>query len=289
MTAFTFNQATKTQSKLRLAIFGPSGSGKTYTALRLGAGIAGEGGRIALIDTEFGSASKYADRFQFDVLNLLDPKVEHMIHAIQAARQYEILIIDSLTHAWKELLIQVDQLARAKYKGNSWAAWSEGTPLQNKMVHALLGFPGHIIATMRTKTEWTINLDNNGKSSPTRVGLAPEQGKGIEYEFDMLMEISPEHTINVIKDRTGKFQDRIIQSPDEAFGAEILDWLNEGQPQVIEKTKQDLLEFASQYGLTGKDIAEALKNAELEFDPLSWGLMTNAVASYANSQKVRTN
>jgi hypothetical protein len=105
----------------------------------------------------------------------------------------------------------------------------------------------------------------------------------------MLMEISPEHTINVIKDRTGKFQDRIIQSPDEAFGAEILDWLNEGQPQVIEKTKQDLLEFASQYGLTGKDIAEALKNAELEFDPLSWGLMTNAVASYANSQKVRTN
>ena len=289
MTAFTFNQATKTQSKLRLAIFGPSGSGKTYTALRLGAGIAGEGGRIALIDTEFGSASKYADRFQFDVLNLLDPKVEHMIHAIQAARQYEILIIDSLTHAWKELLIQVDQLARAKYKGNSWAAWSEGTPLQNKMVHALLGFPGHIIATMRTKTEWTINLDKNGKSSPTRVGLAPEQGKGIEYEFDMLMEISPEHTINVIKDRTGKFQDRIIQSPDEAFGAEILDWLNEGQPQVIEKTKQDLLEFASQYGLTGKDIAEALKNAELEFDPLSWGLMTNAVASYANSQKVRTN
>jgi len=280
MNTLTFTKATKTQSKLRLAIFGPSGSGKTYTALRLGAGIAGEGGKIALIDTEFGSASKYADRFQFDVLNLLDPKVEHMIQAIQAARQYEILIIDSLTHAWKELLIQVDQLARAKYKGNSWAAWSEGTPLQNKMVHTLLGFPGHIIATMRTKTEWTINLDNNGKSSPTRVGLAPEQGKGIEYEFDMLMEISPEHSINVIKDRTGKFQDRIIQSPDEAFGAEILAWLNEGEPKVIEKTKQDLLEFGNQYGLTGKDIAEALKNSGLEFNPNNWDLMTRTIVLY---------
>jgi hypothetical protein len=235
MTAFVFNQATKTQSKLRLAIFGPSGSGKTYTSLRLAAGMAGEEGKIALIDTEFGSASKYADRFGFDVLNLHDPKVDHMIQAIQAARQYEVLIIDSLTHAWKELLMQVDQLARAKYKGNSWAAWSEGTPLQNKMVHTLLGFPGHIIATMRTKTEWTINLDNNGKSSPTRVGLAPEQGKGIEYEFDMLMEISPEHTIHVIKDRTGKFQDRIIETPGEDFGLEILAWLNEGEPQVLRK------------------------------------------------------
>ncbi len=285
MMNFIFNQATKTQSKLRLAIFGPSGSGKTYTSLCLWAGITGDTGRIALIDTEFGSASKYADRFQFDVLNLSNPKVENMIQAIQAARQYEVLIIDSLTHAWKELLIQVDQLAKAKYKGNSWATWSEGTPLQNKMVHTLLSFPGHIIATMRTKTEWTINLDSNGKSSPMRVGLAPEQGKGIECEFDMLMEISPEHTIHVIKDRTGKFQDRIIETPGESFGMEILAWLNEGEPQIVMKTKQDLLEFANQYGLTGKDIAEALKASNLEFDPYNWELMTRTLLVFAKADK----
>lgn len=280
MTAFIFNQATKTQSKLRLAIFGPSGSGKTYTSLRLASGMAAEEAKIALIDTEFGSASKYADRFCFDVLNLHDPKVDNMIQAIQAARQYEVLIIDSLTHAWKELLMQVDKLARVKYKGNSWAAWSEGTPLQNKMVHTLLSFPGHIIATMRTKTEWTINLDNNGKSSPTRVGLAPEQGKGIEYEFDMLMEISPEHTIHVIKDRTGKFQDRIIETPGEAFGAEIFDWLNEGVIDNRKKTKEDLIEFGSILGLNPQQIGEALKLADLQFNPDHWEQMTNAVNNY---------
>lgn len=93
-----------------------------------------------------------------------------------------------------------------------------------------------------------------------RVGLAPEQGKGIEYEFDMLMEISPEHRVHVIKDRTGKFQDRIIETPGEDFGMEIMAWLNEGEPHVVVKTKQDLLEFANQYGLTGKDITEALKH-----------------------------
>ena len=284
MNTLNFTKATKTQSKLRLAIFGPSGSGKTYTCLRLGTGIAGEGGKIALIDTEFGSASKYADRFCFDVLNLLDPKVDHMIQAIQAASQYEVLIIDSLTHAWKELLIQVDQLSRAKYKGNSWAAWSEGTPLQNKMVHTLLGFPGHIIATMRTKTEWTINLDNNGKFSPTRVGLAPEQGKGIEYEFDMLMEISPEHIANVIKDRTGKYQDKIIEYPGEEMGKELVAWLAEGDRKP--RTKEDLIAYSRPLGMTARDIADALKASNLGFDSNNWDLMIRTVTTFANGGSV---
>lgn len=283
MSVYEFTKATKVQSKLRLAIFGPSGSGKTFTSLRLAKGMSEEGVRkVAVIDTEFGSASKYADRFVFDVLNLKDPTVDHMVSAINSAASYDILIVDSLTHAWKELLTQVDQLSKAKYKGNSWAAWSEGTPLQNKMVETLLRFPGHLIATMRTKTEWTINQDSNGKSSPTRVGLSPEQGKGIEYEFDMLMEISPDHVINVIKDRTGKFQDQIVPTPDEELGKEVLAWLREGESTQIIRTKEDLLEFGKPLGLNGSQIGEALKSAKIEFNPTEWEKMTTVVLSYAN-------
>jgi hypothetical protein len=205
-----------------------------------------------------------------------------MIKAIATASSYDVLIIDSLTHAWKELLAQVDQLAKAKYKGNTWAAWSEGTPLQNKMVAAILRFPGHLIATMRTKTEWTINLDSNGKSTPNRVGLSPEQGKGIEYEFDMLMEISPEHAINVIKDRTGQFQDRIIQEPGEEFGKEILAWLNQGEPYVPVRSKEDLIAYGKTLGLNATQIGEALKSAQLQFDPGKWEMMTQAVVEYQN-------
>mgnify|MGYP000860887395 CR=1 FL=1 len=285
MSVYEFTKATKVQSKLRLAIFGPSGSGKTFTSLRLAKGISEEGTKkVAVIDTEFGSASKYADRFAFDVLNLKDPTVDHMVSAINSAAAYDILIIDSLTHAWKELLAQVDQLSKAKYRGNSWAAWSEGTPLQNKMVETLLRFPGHLIATMRTKTEWTINQDSNGKSNPTRVGLSPEQGKGIEYEFDMLMEISPDHVINVIKDRTGKFQDQIVPTPDEEFGKEVLAWLREGQAVEVTRTKEDLLEFGKPLGLNGSQIGQALKSAELEFDPLNWDLMTRIIVAYSTSE-----
>ena len=183
-----FTKATKEKAKLRLALFRPSGSGKTYTGLRMATGL---GGKIALIDTERGSASKYADRFQFDVLELDEKDINTYCQAIVTAQiaGYDVLIIDSLTHAWHELLGEVDKLAATKFRGNTWSAWSEGTPKQRQLVDAILSFDGHIIATMRTKTEWLVETSDNGKMKPTRIGLAPQQGKGIEYEFDLLMEI----------------------------------------------------------------------------------------------------
>ncbi len=222
-----FTKATKEQAKLRLAIFGPSGSGKTYTSLRMAAGL---GGKTAVIDTERGSASMYADRFTFDVLELPERDIKTYCQAISVASKagYSVLIVDSLTHAWHELLAEVDKLARAKYSGNTWSAWSEGTPKQRLLVNAILEFDGHLIATMRTKTEWTTTKDNRGRIKPVRVGLAPEQGKGIEYEFDLLMELSPEHFATVIKDRTGKYQDESIELPGEELGKDLAAWLTEG-------------------------------------------------------------
>lgn len=225
MSNLQFQKATKKQAKLRLAIFGPSGAGKTYSALRIATGM---GGRVAVIDTEHGSASKYGDRFDFDVLNLPGQDIRTYIKAMAAATEYDVLIIDSLTHAWKELLQEVDKLAYSKFGGNTWAAWSKGTPKQNMMVDALLRFPGHIIATMRSKTEWTVQ-DKDGQKTPVRVGLSPDQGKGIEYEFDMLMQLSPNHVAEVLKDRTGRYQDDFIELPDEEFGQALADWLNEGE------------------------------------------------------------
>ena len=223
----TFTKATKEQAKLRLAIFGPSGSGKTFTSLRIATGMTG---KIAVIDTERGSASKYAGKFEFDVLELPKKDIATYVQGIRAAQEagYGVLIIDSLTHAWKDLLAEIDRIANAQFRGNTWAAWSKGTPKQNMLVDAILDFDGHIIATMRTKTEWTTAAGTNGKSRPVRVGLAPEQGKGIEYEFDMLIELSTEHLANFIKDRTGQYQDEIIDKPGEQLGIDLQAWLSSG-------------------------------------------------------------
>lgn len=236
MSTFSFTKATKAQAKLRCAIFGPSGAGKTFTSLRIASGI---GGKIAVIDTERGSASKYADRFDFDVLDLDDKSIETYVGAIKAAGSagYDVLVIDSLSHAWQELLAEIDQLAKTRYKGNTWSAWSDGTPKQRRLVDAILDFPGHVLATMRSKTEWSTEEGKNGKSRPVRVGLAPEQGKGIEYEFDLLLEVSTDHIATVIKDRSGRFQDQMIDKPGEDFGKALADWLSDG----VEPTSHDAL------------------------------------------------
>jgi hypothetical protein len=230
--ALAFKKATKQQAKLRAAFFGPSGAGKTFTALRVASGM---GKPIAVIDTERGSASKYADRFEFDVLELPEKTIACYVEAINAAAKagYPVLIIDSLTHAWQELLTEIDAIAKAKFRGNTWSAWNEGTPKQRRLVDAILNYPGHVIATMRSKTEWSEEKDERtGKVKPVRVGLAPEQGKGIEYEFDLLGEITVDHYMNILKDRTGKYQDATIEKPGEAFGESLIAWLSEGAPMA---------------------------------------------------------
>ena len=282
-----FTKATKERAKLRLAIFGPSGSGKTYTALRMATGL---GGKIAVIDTERGSASKYADRFGFDVLELEERDIKMYVHAIGAAGKagYPVLIIDSLTHAWKELLQEVDKLAKTKYSGNTWSAWSDGTPRQNALVDAILNYPGHVIATMRTKTEWVTETTSNGKTKPVRIGLAPEQGKGIEYEFDLLMEMTIDHFCTVIKDRTGRFQDRIIENPDEKLGAELREWLNDGvkpttQKPVVQKPRGKPLVPRDENEWTEEADAESIAELQAEADDGKPGTPATAQTAMAEA------
>jgi hypothetical protein len=235
---FQIKKATKEQAKLRMAMFGPSGAGKTMSSLRIATGMLdGTDKRVGLIDTERGSASKYSGKggFDFDVIELNGKKdVEIMIGAINAFAQagHGVLIIDSLSHAWQELLAEIDRLAKTRFKGNTWSAWSEGTPKQRSLVDAILDYPGHVIATMRSKTEWTTETDSRGKSKPVRVGLAPEQGKSIEYEFDILLELSTTHVGEFIKDRTGKYQDVTVERPGEDLGRELAEWLSDGAAPV---------------------------------------------------------
>src|SRR5437016_2786217 len=61
-----FTKAVKYNAKGRVALIGPAGGGKSFTALVLARALAGPTGKIAAIDTEHGSLSKYADLFDFD-------------------------------------------------------------------------------------------------------------------------------------------------------------------------------------------------------------------------------
>jgi len=263
-----FKKAIKLYSFLRGALFGPAGSGKTMSALRIATGMLNRmkelgmdvgNGRIAVADTERGSASLYADRFDFDVDELNDDhSVERVTEClVTAARdKYPVFVLDSGSHAWAQLLEEIDQLAKAKYGGNSWAAWKDGTPRQRKFIDALLAYPGHIIFTMRSKTEWLTESNERGKMMPVRVGTTPEQGKGIEYEFTFLMQMSVDHICQVIKDRTGKFQDRLIEKPGEEFGAELIDWLMSAEAPATKDQIQRILRIAESKGIQPGEIKD---------------------------------
>jgi len=112
--------------------------------------------------------------------------------------------------------------------------------MQQRLIDTILTYPGHVIVTMRSKTEWIQEASDNGRSKPVRVGLAPEQGKGIEYEFDILLELTADHLGTVIKDRTGKFQDKTIDKPGEDFGVALREWLADSAEPAAEKKPEPI-------------------------------------------------
>ena len=227
--ALQIRKAQRRKAKLRLALIGPSGSGKTMSALKLAFGI---GGKVGIIDTENGSADLYASLGDYDVITLEKPyTVNKYREAITAFENggYDTIIVDSLSHAWAGaggLLDKQGQIAN-RPGTNSYAAWREVTPDHNALVEALLSSRCHIIVTMRVKTEYVLETNERGKQVPRKVGLAPVQRDGVEYEFTVVMDIDIDHKAAASKDRTTLF-DGWRDTITEGTGRQLLQWLESG-------------------------------------------------------------
>lgn len=224
-----FKTVERKRAKLRLGITGPSGAGKTYSALVVASGLV-NWNKIVVIDSENGSAELYAHLGDYAVLTLTPPyDPDKYIAAIKLAEQkgFEVIIIDSLSHAWSGeggILDQQGKATDSKFKGNSWAAWREYTPRHNALVEAMLKSSCHVIATLRSKVEYA-QVVENGKTIIKKLGAAAIQREGIEYEFTTVFDLSSEHIATTSKDRTGIF-DRQYFKPDADTGSRLLSWLN---------------------------------------------------------------
>lgn len=222
-----FQKATKFDAKLRMALIGPAGSGKTYTALSLASGL---GGRIAVLDSEHGSASKYADLFEFDVMTPETFSPQVYIDAIAAAEAggYGVLILDSLSHAWagKGGALEMVDAASKRAKGNKFIAWGEVSPLQQAMTDAILASNLHLIATIRSKMEYTQDLDAEGRKVVRKLGMQPVQRDQFEYEFDLVGDLDNENTMTVTKSRIPALSGAIIKKPGRLLAETLLGWLS---------------------------------------------------------------
>lgn len=227
-----FKKAERKQIKLKIGITGPSGSGKTMSALRLTRGLVGPKGKIAFGDTENGSASLYSDKFDFDVVEIKPPyTVDKFISVVDSALKagYDALVLDSISHQWKGeggILNKKEQMdARG---GNSFTNWGKLTPEQEKFLASILHSNIHIISTLRSKQEYIVEQNDKGKQAPRKVGLAPIQREGMEYEFTTVFDIAMNHEAETSKDRTGLFTDKVFQIT-EKTGEELAAWISSGK------------------------------------------------------------
>jgi hypothetical protein len=262
-----FKTAVRGQSKLRLALDGPSGSGKSYTALRFAHALA-NGGRIAAIDTERGSLSKYVGEapdgvvWAFDVVELTTFSPERYTDLINQAGKagYAVLIIDSLSHAWEGVGGALE--IKDRQGGNNWAAWRAVTPIHNRMIDSILQSPMHVLTTMRSRMEYVQEIDpQTNKIAIRKVGMAPVQRPSIEYEWDVVCDLDWSHILTVSKSRCPAIADLKVEKPSQAFMDPVIDWLQSGaaskpavSPMVSQlfeavKPKYNLDELVTEFGV----------------------------------------
>ncbi|MVO08552.1 AAA family ATPase [Flavobacterium sp. TP390] len=219
-------QSERKKAKIKMALQGSAGSGKTYSSLLLAQGLTnGDFSKIAIIDTENGSADLYAHLGNYNVLTLIPPFTpDNYIKAIDVCEKagIEVVIIDSISHCWDYLLDYHSSLA-----GNSFTNWAKITPLQKAFTDKILHSDAHVISTMRTKQDYVLN-QKDGKYIPEKVGLKAVQKDGLDYEFTIVFDVDIKHFAVSSKDRTGLFMGKPEFIINSATGRKILEWCNSG-------------------------------------------------------------
>lgn len=249
---FEIKRAERKQARLRLALAGSSGGGKTASSLLLARGIVEEylarglltgtlEGKVGLIDTERRSAQLYAHLCPFDVIELDPPyTVDRYIAAMDAMERSGVLvmIVDSISHAWAgdggvlSILNSIDDRQRFRAFG------TQVNPTQDRFVDRILRSSCHMIVTMRSKTAWVVEqVEKNGRTvnQPRRIGLAPVQRPGIEFEFTTLLDLdSQTHKARAVKNRCPVFEDGKELLLTVEVGRGLARWMQEGAPAPAE-------------------------------------------------------
>lgn len=237
-------KATRKKTKLRLNLSAPSGAGKTYSALLLAKGLVGDWEKIAVIDTENGSASLYEHLGSFNTIDLQPPfSPERYIEAINTCVEagMQCIIIDSSSHEWSGAggCIELNEkLAQLKYKGNTWSAWNETTPRHDRFVNTVLQCPIHVITCTRSKMETVMG---EGKKVH-KVGMKDIQREGWEYELTVSLNIDRDtHLATASKDRTELFEGKDAFLITEKTGQLIRNWCELGIDNKQAKSNAEAL------------------------------------------------
>lgn len=292
MEQFVIRKAERRKRKARVGVLGPTGSGKTLGALLIAKGL---GGSTVLIDTENFSGDLYAGHeklqgWEYDVIELPKPfSVERYIGAIHAAEKsgFDNIIIDSASHAWAGPGGILEFVDKKTDQQNKFAGWRDATPKHNEFVHTMTESPANIICTMRVKMDYVLEENEKGKKVPKKVGLQPVQRDGLEYEFDVVLDVASSHTASSTKDRTSLFDGQFFTITDKT-GEQLRAWLDSGvaAPDATAEREAKIADWCAKLDEAANvdALKDAYEKAVADVEPWATELQAQAVKNAKNTR-----
>jgi hypothetical protein len=268
-------KATRKKAKIRLGLSAVSGGGKTYSAILIAKGLCGDLSKVAIIDTENGSADLYAHLGDFNVLPLTAPFTpERYIEAIKSCEKagMEVIIVDSISHEWdgKGGCLEIVESLGGKYQD-----WAKVTPRHQAFIEAILHSPSHIITTVRRKQDYEMIKDGN-KIRVEKGGLKEITREGFEYELTINLELDTKHNATASKDRTQLLMGKPAFVPSEKTGELIANWCEQGEESFNIKPGSDWYNKVDNC-TTQKELVELYQKnkSEVDANPLLQQLISN--------------
>ncbi|MCW7541467.1 ATP-binding protein [Aquabacterium sp. A7-Y] len=231
-----FKQAVNTQAFLKAGIMGFAGDGKTYTASELAIGLVElmrarklpVGDRpVMFLDTETGS-DWVKPRFDAASIPLFTAKTRAFVDLLAAVREAEaagsVLLIDSITHFWRNLTEEYAERHDRK-RGLEFEDWAWLKAEWGRFTDLFVNSKCHIIMCGRAGYEYDFFENDNGKKvlEKTGVKMKAETETGYEPSILILMEKHQElldkggkrvwRTGTVLKDRSTKIDGRSFENP----------------------------------------------------------------------------
>lgn len=272
----SFRPAVRSNVNLLIGLAGASGSGKSYSAFRLASGIAG-GERFAVIDTENGRASHYADQFAFDVAELREPFTPAAYaDAIESADKagYPVIVVDSASHEYAGsggiLDMQESEFQRMGGRDSAkMASWIRPKMEHKKMMQRLLQTRAHLILCFRAEAKIdVIKEDGKTKIVPKQSlvgvdGWIPLTEKTVPFELTVSLLLTPNHP-GVPKPIKLQSQHRDLfpldQPITEESGKRIAEWARGG----VAPSRDDVLTGLRDASLLGTKALRAAWSALTE-------------------------
>jgi hypothetical protein len=211
---FEIKKAVRRALPMQIAFYGPSGSGKTFSALKFAAGLAGPGGKVAVIDTERGRASLYADNKKiladlpngFDVVELDAPyHPERYIKALDVVEDagYRVCLVDSASDSWDGPGGCCD-IAEANKN-----MWTKPKMWNKKFMTRMQLSDMHIICLLKAQEKTKIidkAKSETGKQEYIDLGVLPICEKGFFYPMLLGFAVDPKTHVSTVV----KYQDDLL-------------------------------------------------------------------------------